>query len=786
MCYNSQWQGDGAGNAAAPGACRKVWKKRTMESRRRKRSTRTFVTVLAALAAVLLAACGKAGTEGDQEASGGKEFVYVPEFTSLGGDGVYGHSDFSYAGGSLYYTAYTEDEGEALYQYDLTAKTARKLALPEADESRSARRILVDGEGNLYIIWTKYNYNEANPENSYMENSLAKYDAGGNQVFLNDITDKLRSDEDDGYVQFVALDSQGRIYVSTQKRVCLLDADGKDAGSVDVEGEWIQGLGTGKDGKVYMAYHGRNSGYVVAEVDFEKRSADRKFEGLPGNGNVMLSAGLEKDFLVSSSEKLYEYDKEAQASEEVLDWLDSDINGTYVEYTCATEDGKILAVTRDWGTDNTELVLLTKTRASEVQAKEEIVVGVVYMDQEIQAAAVAFNKGSDKYHVTIRAYAGEGDAVNYEDALAKLNSDIVSKDNCPDILSLDSLDAQHLSTMGAFEDLKPYLEKSSNLSEDSFLESILNAYTYDDRLVCIPKTFHINMLAGKKSLLGSATGWTIRDIMEFAGAHPDAQLLEYVTKAEMMEALMTFNQDAFIDWEKGSCSFDSEAFLEVLEFVGRFPDDYEGGDGESTQERLASGKLLLDTVNFSSLQDIQLYPAMFGEEVTFIGFPTTDGKGGCILVGSGSYAIASGSKHKDGAWSFIESYLSSKNEMFEWGLPTNRERFDALVEEELHVEYVKDENGELVLDEDGNPIPERGGGGLVMNGWEYNYRPATQEEIDILLAMIEVAEPVSMGNQDILKIIQEEAAAFYKGDKSAAEVAALIQSRVSMYVSENK
>lgn len=73
-----------------------------------------------------------------------------------------------------------------------------------------------------------------------------------------------------------------------------------------------------------------------------------------------------------------------------------------------------------------------------------------------------------------------------------------------------------------------------------------------------------------------------------------------------------------------------------------------------------------------------------------------------------------------------------------------------------------------------------------MNGWEYNYRPATQEEIDILLAMIEVAEPVSMGNQDILKIIQEEAAAFYKGDKSAAEVAALIQSRVSMYVSENK
>lgn len=155
-------------------------------------------------------------------------------------------------------------------------------------------------------------------------------------------------------------------------------------------------------------------------------------------------------------------------------------------------------------------------------------------------------------------------------------------------------------------------------------------------------------------------------------------------------------------------------------------------------------------------------------------------------MGSGSYAIASGSKHKDGAWSFIEGYLSSENEMFEWGLPTNRERFDALVEKELNVEYMKDENGELVLDENGNPIPTRGGGGLIMDGWEYTYHPATREEIDVLLSVVEVAEPLPMGNKDILKIIQEEAAAFYKGDKSAAEVAALIQSRVSMYVSENK
>ena len=54
-----------------------------------------------------------------------------------------------------------------------------------------------------------------------------------------------------------------------------------------------------------------------------------------------------------------------------------------------------------------------------------------------------------------------------------------------------------------------------------------------------------------------------------------------------------------------------------------------------------------------------------------------------------------------------------------------------------------------------------------------------------MLALAETARPISLSNQEILKIIGEEAQAYYKGDKSAADVAALIQSRLSVYVSEN-
>lgn len=39
-------------------------------------------------------------------------------------------------------------------------------------------------------------------------------------------------------------------------------------------------------------------------------------------------------------------------------------------------------------------------------------------------------------------------------------------------------------------------------------------------------------------------------------------------------------------------------------------------------------------------------------------------------------------------------------------------------------------------------------------------------------------------NEDILAIVQEESEAFYSGDKSAEDVAKLIQSRVVIYIAE--
>ncbi len=81
-----------------------------------------------------------------------------------------------------------------------------------------------------------------------------------------------------------------------------------------------------------------------------------------------------------------------------------------------------------------------------------------------------------------------------------------------------------------------------------------------------------------------------------------------------------------------------------------------------------------------------------------------------------------------------------------------------------------------------------GGGGFSYgDGWSYDYRIPTQEEVDLTMSLMETARPVSYSDGDeVLNIISEEAAAFYQGQKSVDEVASVIQSRVKIYVGESR
>ncbi len=770
------------------------------ENRKKRRAAlkQGLLSALIAVSAVTLTACG--GREETVSADETPAYVYVPEYIELSNDSYSNFYDVQITGDAVYYVRNTYDETAMTSLTEICRYTPGADTEPEAlpvsvRENTSINGFTVDGAGNVYLCLYDYSGEELDADGFLISKTfLAQYDASGNLVYEQEITDLLNEDVDNNYVNGILSDDEGNLYLCSSYLVRLFDGQGNYQGEVSTGESWINSMGKGKDGKIYVSYYDNTSadgGMVIADIDFAAKKLGEAKENFPsGNGGNILSAGAEKDFLINDGTKLSEYDLSTQTSEEILDWLDSDINGQYVNSVGALSDGRIVAIVNDWNTGETEIALLTKTDSSKLVQKEQITIGTLYTNQNLQAAAVDFNKSSEQYRVDIKTYIDTNNwtETSYQDGITSLNNDITSGSNCPDILDLSQLNVEQLATKGVFEDLMPYLEESSVLDKDDFMENILESFQYDGALVAIPSTFSLSTVIGKTSDVGEEMGWTLDELIAYADAHEGAELFDGASKSSILYYCLTYNMDSFVDWSTGECKFDTPEFKSLLEFVNRFPDIYDWeSDTRSQPAKIQAGDVLLAMAGIYDLNGIQEYAAMFGEPVTCIGYPTLDGSAGCILNVSDIYGIASKSDNKDGAWAFIEHYLAAQDEdnVFSWGLPTRQSKFDEMIAEATKAEYVLDENGEPMLDENGEPILAGGTSSISYGDWEYTYHVPTEEEIALLRELVSVAKPSPAGNDEINTIISEEAEAFYQGQKSVDDVAKVIQSRAQIYVSEN-
>ncbi len=754
---------------------------------------RLLAGVLASLMTLSLAACGSGGGEtAEEETQSGSKWAYVPEYVSLPEE--FNGYNCKILNDSIYYTdsVYNGEEGSSrsIVQYSLTeAQETARVLVGEGDGSISDFQVAEDG--SLYVLDYTYSMTD---EDYTSKNELVSLDPQGQENWRIDLSGIIGQEN---YVQGMAVDAEGRIYLLLDSKVVLLDETGAQKGEIELSPDsWIMGAGAGPDGRAYLCYYdgaSMDSGTVLAVMDYDGRKLGEAYQNFPDNNSSggLVSGGGDYDFLANDGGRLHGYRLDTQEDEVLLQWLDSNINGNYVESVGCLSDGRIVVVSRDWNTNEIEVALLTKTDASTLPEKQEIVVATYSASQELETQIVNFNKQSNQYHVTLRDYAH--DVTDWtentrQELITAINTDLTSGSNAPDIIDLSQVNVEEMASKGVFEDLTPYLEQSSVLNREDYLENILDAYTYGGTLVAIPFTFNLQTMAASSKELGAEQGWTLDEMIAYAEAHPDAELMEYADKSRALQTMFYMSQDAFIDWEQGTCSFDTDDFKKVLTFVAGFPDEYDWeADQRSTPEKIQAGDLLLEEVYLSEFRDIQVTRAMFEDQVNFIGYPTADGSAGCGFAASSAYAIVSRSEKKDGAWSFLEYYLNREaGGLFSWGFPSRKSDLDRLAEEAVQVEYMTDENGEQVLDEDGNPIEINNGGTMSYNDWMYEYHRPTQEEVEATRALIDSARPMSMVDDTILGIITEEAAPFFQGQKTVDDVAKVIQSRVQVYLDENQ
>lgn len=765
-------------------------------------------------AAVWMAACGKKEERNapaeygvrendtsqgmDPEELQETDYSYIAEYTELGGGEFISFQDVCFAGDCLYYNQVFFDvvnqrNRPVLKQYSLTERRIlRERDLIMAEEGGRRRQVLkycVSENGNLYTVESV-----SSSERSGMR-LLCAYDLDWNLRWEQDLISGPAGLNSSDQAEYIMTDGEERIYLGMRDAVCLFDSEGIYRKTAALGNEVLSGMWADRAGNVYVCLwnpSGRDeTEYSLAEMHFEEGKTGKRSYSV--FGGEAFSGGEEQNVLINNAGGLFRYDLSAQSRKEVLEWAACGLDGGDVEAVRTCGEGGFMVFCQDFRQGKSFLVELKRVETAMLPEKTEITIGCLKENDELQYAAAAFNRQSRSCHVILADYGRkeDGGKADIQDGVSALGIALSTGIKCPDILVLDDMEAyrmdvETMAEKGTFADLVPFLESSSLLKQEDYLENVLDCYRYNGQLIGIPCEISLKTMVGKNSELGQEPGWSLKEMMAYAAGHPKQQLFSGAVRSEVLQDCLIFGLDAFIDWDTGICRFDSEDFRELLNFAGGFPAVYDSqADGRSVGRKIREGDVLLYIAKIYDFYAIQEHQVMFDGQAVYIGYPGADGSG-CIAEYSGGLALSAWSEHPEAAWEFMEFYIQmASDSRMRGGFHTRKSLLERQAEEAAAVAYYLDDKGNLLLDARGNPVPRE------LHGVQWSqedepimFRCATEEEVSRIMELIKSARPAGTAGKEIMEMIREEAEPFFQGRKSAEEAADIIQSRVQNYLDE--
>lgn len=409
--------------------------------------------------------------------------------------------------------------------------------------------------------------------------------------------------------------------------------------------------------------------------------------------------------------------------------------------------------------------------------------------RELEEAINDFNQSQSEYQVRIEYLIDEVDEVDsrnpqndrFEAATEKLRMDLATGLGDYDILLLDEtafsrMDIQSLTNAGVFENLGAWLDKEGGLEREDFFNIVMTAYDLDGTLFTLPSQISVGCLRGRQSLLGDRNEWTLREFLDFFNEYPDMRLMNLDITEYVLMDLHSNGTFSFVDIdENGEFYFDDQLCADYLKFLMGIP------------ERQGEDVLSRSGISFETAQMNQIY---YSEPQTYIGYPTQDKKGGFIVSTDKSLSIYSKSDCKKGAWAFLEYYLLYQRKDDGTTLidgdtihcPSLKDKFDERVENLIYSQWIRDENGEIVLDENGNP---------QRSFWrEINGEispPITEEDAEFLRAYLSRDGHIELYSTELqYDIFREESKAYFNGQKTLDEVVEIIGRRLLLYYQEHE
>lgn len=631
----------------------------------------------------------------------------------------------------------------------------------------------VDEEQNLYYL-----YAESLEEKSLFLKKVASDGSTNYDVSVPEETavQLLYEIEQNGYISQGTVSCLGRvIFRSPSGNLYLFDEKGEflcvcgDGWEGEMYRSGNKGLANAGDDGIFT-YAVMDNKILLSEVNMTNAALGTVTEvTVDTEISLDIFSGYDRGILISDGTSLWEYALTEEEMNLLLGWGDTDVElkGYDISGISMLADGRLyVMVTRQNG-QNMELVYIETRSSSDMAEKQTIIIGSyeTLFDGEMSGLAIMaeeFNKYNQQFQIELKQYE------SYQDLYMEL-----LRGEGPDGFQL--LQESVLASKGVLEDLSPYFAESKAVQETDLLPSVRNAGYKDGRLLYLFTRFN---LRGLITGLGTTDNgvWTPEEYLGLGEQYPESLLTPQIGTYMVMQYALYADMESFLDRQSRECFFDSERFVDLLKSIRQVTNGKQSADVFEWRTNacrwLHDGVTLTEAFRISDVRGYVEYRDAYEEFAEFAGYPNSTGRPYYLFEPDYVLAMNSASANKEGVWAFMEFLLSEEYQSSVQGFPVRQDVFDTYVEKQFEEWQRRTEYNSSANDMNN----------ISLEPWT-EYPKVTEKDRDFLLYMVENAYWDETFDE-IMLIISEETGSFWSGDKTAEEVAKIIQNRVKLYLDE--
>ena len=574
-----------------------------------------------------------------------------------------------------------------------------------------------------------------------------------------------------------AAEHEGVWYIAVGETLISLNAEGSVIASDTMAGE-IGGMFSADDG---LHVWGRGFHTIISGDTLREDAAWRS--AMDGVNSLTLGSGY--DFYKSSEMGLYGVNVADGTSELVMNWVNSGIASAPNNIAVLSED-VIYCYRSDYAASlSGETGIWRYEKCPEDELPERTVIRVTYSETgrgKIPLAAVQFNQSQAEYFIVCEEYYS---ADTPYATMAEGIDAMLLDGSIGDIVEFDTLaDFEKYGSKGYLADLNPLL--TDVIAPEDIFGCVRTACETDGKLYGIPQEFALWTCAAKDGALDAYAVWNTEAFIDAYKKQTAAgkYILANTSRAGIFSYLRDGMLQSFIDFDTGTCSFDSEEFVTLLDFLASLPEENACELEYWNENHYVTDEIFLYETLIGSYSEWAHTAAIYeGKGYDHAGYPSETGSV-ANLDADKFYSVTASSRVKDGAMKFLAYYLSAECTLDEMRgmrkIPTLKSSMEAWNESEGKMYYyfyfgdIGRTSGNTKPFDESKQEP----GMQIFAG-----DPTVVQGLYDFLDTARVARPVPV---DVQAIIDEEMAAFYAGAKTAQETAKLIDNRVGTYLAERK